>query len=467
MNQTLADKYYSRPEIQKAILDFAKDREIAVQFKSSYFGKRPDTIEYISDVKSFVQKEASSFHCSEERWANPLLLGNEKYSEEEKVKNRIGWDLILDLDGVDFFYAQIVGKIIIEFLNEIGVHNASTKFSGNKGFHIGIPFEAFSKNIIGIGETRKLFPVVARKIAAYLMVELKGRISKAILEHDGSVEKIAKKYDLDVNDLINDDIDSYNFEFMKVIEIDTILISSRHLFRMPYSLNEKSGLASVPLKNENIMKFEKNWAKVGNVKPEFNKHFEFLRYDPKYGKDGDILLMRTYEDGNDDEFEKIVNKIKKDKKGHERGIIFEGEFEIAAFEIDEKVELKDFPATIVFALENDFEDGKKRALFLLLTFLHAVKWDKDHIRATIDEWNSKQSSPLKKNYINAQITWFENQEKTISPPNYNNQNYYRGIGIDEEIIKEDKDKFPRVNVKNPLHYIYLFVKSKNSKEKKN
>lgn len=466
MNQTLADKYYSKPEIQKAILDFAKNREIAVQFKSSYFGKRPDVIEYLSDVKEFVKKGASSFHCSEERWANPLLLGNEKFSEEEKVKNRVGWDLILDLDGVDFVYAQIVGKIIIEFLNEIGIENVSTKFSGNKGFHIGIPFEAFSSNIIGIGETRKMFPEIARKIATYLMIELKGRISKAILERDGSVEDIAKKYNLDVNDLINNDPESYNFEFMKVIEIDTILISSRHLFRMPYSLNEKSGLASIPLKNENIMKFEKNWAKVGNVKPEFNKQFEFLRYDSKYGKDGDTLLMRAFEDGNDEEFEKIASKVSKDKKGHDRGIIFEGEFEVAAYEIDEEVELKDFPPTITFTLENNFEDGKKRALFLLLTFLNAINWEKIHIKAIIEEWNSKQSTPLKKNYLQAQITWFENQEKTISPPNYSNQNYYKGIGISDEIVKTDKSKFPNINVKNPLHYIYLFIKSKDTKKKK-
>ena len=33
----------------------------------------------------------------------------------------------------------------------------------------------------------------------------------------------------------------------KFLEIDTVLISSRHLYRMPYSLHEKSGLVSLPI----------------------------------------------------------------------------------------------------------------------------------------------------------------------------------------------------------------------------
>jgi hypothetical protein len=218
------------------------------------------------------------------------------------------------------------------------------------------------------------------------------------------------------------------------------------------------------------MEFEKSWAYPNNVKPDFNKHFEFLRYDSKYGKDGDILISKVEESIDlipQDAIEKMQKNVDKDRKGHERGIIFEGEHEVAAFNIDEEVELKDFPPTISFALNNDFIDGKKRAVFLLLTFLHSIKWDKEHIRSTIEEWNSKQSEPLKKNYLNAQIVWFENQEKVISPPNYNNANYYKSIGITEQKVFEDKSKLnTKINVKNPLHYIYLYIKSKNKGDKK-
>ena len=109
MDKILPRKYYSRPEIEKAILSFAKDREIGVMF-DGFFGKRPDVIEYVSDIRILVGKGVFSFHCSEERWANPLLLGNERLSVDERNKNRIGWDLILDLDGVDFIYSKLFCK---------------------------------------------------------------------------------------------------------------------------------------------------------------------------------------------------------------------------------------------------------------------------------------------------------------------------------------------------------------------
>ena len=73
MRKELAEEYYSRPEIQKAILNFAKDREIAVMY-AGYYGKRPDVIEYLTDVKNFVKNGAFSFHCSEELWHNPLNI---------------------------------------------------------------------------------------------------------------------------------------------------------------------------------------------------------------------------------------------------------------------------------------------------------------------------------------------------------------------------------------------------------
>ena len=55
----------------------------------------------------------------------------------------------------------------------------------------------------------------------------------------------------------------------KFLEIDTVLISSRHLYRMPYSLHEKSGLVSVPINPKNVLKFEKKDAIPANVKVEY------------------------------------------------------------------------------------------------------------------------------------------------------------------------------------------------------
>lgn len=454
MDKFLAQKYYGREDVQKAILEFAKDREIGVMF-DGYFGKRPDVIEYLTDVKSLVKKGVFSFHCSEERWANPLLLG-EDLSEEDKDKNRVGWDLILDLDGVDFIYSKYLGKVILDYLDEIGIKNVSLKFSGNKGFHIGIPFEAFSKDcpnlVQGISETRLLFPDVAKKTVMFLLHELKDKISKDILEKEGggmtAIKFMSEKYNIPIEDLGYDE-ENNTFNFMKIIEIDTILISSRHLFRMPYSLNEKSGLVSVPIKKEKIMEFEKNWAKPDNVKPEWNKAFDFLKYDEQYGKDGNILLMKVYED-EDYMYDEMYKEIEEKSKN-------KGDFVI---EITEEVDIKDFPLTINYLLSNNLEDGRKRAIFLLLTFLTSIKWKVDTIEEFIYDWNDKLEKPLKKNYIGAQLSWFKAQNKTLSPPNFDNDNYFKGLGIPEELIKKDVNKFGKLKAKNPLHYVFLLLKNK-------
>lgn len=444
MERALVKKYYQRKEIQEQFLLFAKDREIAIKF-DSYFGKRPQVLENYADLEEAIKKGVTSFHSSEERWLNPLLLSNQNLSENDKNKNRLGWDLILDLDGVDFVYAKIVAKIILDFFDELGIKNSSIKFSGNKGFHIGVPFEAFSQNILGVGETRLLFPDVPKKIAAYLMHELKDKIIDAIHKETGTLEDIAKKYNfVDKNTLLEE---NGKLNFMKLIEIDTILITSRHLFRMPYSLNEKSGLVSIPIPKKKVMQFERYWAKPFNVKPELNKFNKFLAYNSDYGKDADVLLEKALEEDYIEEFSKDVLSSFKSKAE-------------TVYEINEEIAIKAFPETVQYIMNAKFEDGKKRALFVLLTFLFSIKWDDTHIENIIYEWNDKQPRKLKKGYIMAQLHWFRNQERVISPPNFDNENYYVGIGIPEKIIKKDSKKVGKFNINNPLQYVYFRQKKK-------
>jgi len=466
MKQSIAIAYYTRLEIQKAILNFCHDREIAIRF-NTFYGKRPMVIEYLSDIKNVLKNKPTSFHCSEERWVNPMLLEDKKLSNEQRNDNRLGWDLILDLDGVDFVYAQIAGKIIIDFLSDLGIYNVTTKFSGNKGFHIGIPFEAFSKNILGIGETRKLFPEIPRKIAVFLMEELKGKISKAILDHTGSIEDIAKKYGIMYSDLKIDDEKSNNLNYLKLIEIDTILIASRHLFRMPYSLNEKSGLVSIPIENSRILEFKKEEAEPEKVDPDKFREFEFLRYNPDYGKDADILLIKAYEEVSEDDVDKINKIVSKEKRGEKMGIIFEGDESQEVFEINSEVKREDFPKTIDYLLNAKLEDGRKRAMFVLLTFLYSIKFNSDVIERIIVEWNEKQEQALRDNIVRGQLNWFKNQSKIISPPNFSNQEYYKSIGVPEIVLLEDINKFKPIRIKNPLHYIFILLKKRKVKEENN
>ncbi|MEK6808978.1 MAG: hypothetical protein AABY14_04790, partial [Nanoarchaeota archaeon] len=67
--------YYSRKEIVDEIVYNSKDREVVARFNES-FGKRPDTIKYPEDVITIVKSGASSFHCSQELWRNPLQLSS-------------------------------------------------------------------------------------------------------------------------------------------------------------------------------------------------------------------------------------------------------------------------------------------------------------------------------------------------------------------------------------------------------
>lgn len=463
MDKSIAKNYYSRIEIQKAILNFAKDREIGVMY-DGYFGKRPDTIEYLTDVKALVDKGIFSFHCSEERWANALLLGTEK-KQEDRDNNRVGWDLILDLDGVDYIYSRLLGKIIIDFFTDIGVHNVTTKFSGNKGFHIGVPFEAFSKDcfglVEGINESRLLFPDVAKRTVLYMIQELKEKICKSILDHDGggikAIKHISTKYKIPESDLEFDEKTGL-FDYMKVIDIDTILITSRHLFRMPYSLNEKSGLVSVPLPNDKISTFERLDALPEKIKPELCENFEFLTYDPKHGRDGNKLLIKVYENLDANIDYKEVEKEFRSKMQDKEGRLQSTGGNIIEFEIDQEVSLEDFPKTISYALKENFLDGRKRALFLLVTFLSSIKWDWTTIDNMIEEWNSRQTEPLKKQYIGAQMSWFKVREKPISPPNFKNVNYYSAIGIPKEVVQIDQRAFRGVTIKNPLHYVFVKLK---------
>ena len=162
-------QYYLRKDILKKILEFSKDREIGVVFKN-YFGKRPQTIETIFDIKNFVKEDVLSFHMSQEKWTNALMLKNS--TKEIKDKNILGWDLILDLDGVNFKFSKIVAYYIIQYFKELKIENYSIKFSGNKGFHIALPFNAFTNKRIGEVDLRLEFPKIPKLITSLILLNI-------------------------------------------------------------------------------------------------------------------------------------------------------------------------------------------------------------------------------------------------------------------------------------------------------
>src|SRR3989344_1757025 len=89
--------YYSKPEIQKAIFSFSKNREVVPRYFEG-FGKRPDSLQYQGDIFEMVKKGATSFHCSEELWKDPLSIATGMKTEQLN-EMRDGWDLLIDIDS--------------------------------------------------------------------------------------------------------------------------------------------------------------------------------------------------------------------------------------------------------------------------------------------------------------------------------------------------------------------------------
>jgi len=158
--------YYSRPEIQKAIFEFSKNREICPRYFDG-FGKRPDVFQYTGDMFELVKKGATSFHCSEEIWQDPLNIVT-GMDEQQANELRTGWDLIIDIDSKYIDYSKISAEVIINILKFHGVKNIGIKFSGSKGFHIIIPWKSFPKEINEI-KTSTMFPEYPRIIVQYIM----------------------------------------------------------------------------------------------------------------------------------------------------------------------------------------------------------------------------------------------------------------------------------------------------------
>ena len=202
-----------------------------------------------------VKKGATSFHCSEEIWRDPLEL-NTSLSEEELSELREGWDLLIDIDSKYFDYAKIYAEILIRVLRNHGIQNIGVKFSGSKGWHIIIPWKAFPEEISG-KKTKNMFPEWPRLICQYLNEIIKDKLIERI---SNLMHKERKSYVLDL-------------EAPKHVAPDIILVSSRHLFRMPYSLHEKTALSSVVIEKSKIQDFQINDANplkvsVKNFYPE-------------------------------------------------------------------------------------------------------------------------------------------------------------------------------------------------------
>jgi len=395
--------YYSKPEIQKAIFEFSKNREICPRYFEG-FGTRPDTFQYTGDILELVKKGATSFHCSEEIWQDPLNIVT-GMNEQQANELRTGWDLLLDIDSKYIDYSKICAEVIIKMLNFHGVKNIGIKFSGSKGFHIIIPWKAFPKEINEV-KTKDKFPEYPRIITQYLMEKTKSQL----------IEKIS---DLErPNKYVKD------FQAPKEVMPDLILVSSRHLFRIPYSLHEKTALSSVVLDSKKISEFQPQDADPMKIKIK-----NFLP-DSEEGEASELLMQaldwaKQNEIESGDEKEKLKGKYANFKP----------------IKLDNLSE-ENFPPCVQNILKG-LVDGKKRAVFVLINLFRSVGMDKKELEKRIEKWNQKNNPPLKQGYITSQLSWSYNR-KPIMPPNC--KEFYEGIGVCQP------DNFCRM-IKNPVNYV--------------
>ncbi len=394
--------YYSRQDVQDAIFEFSKNREVIPRYFEG-FGKRPDSFQYKNDIFELAKRGATSFHCSEELWSDPLKIQT-GMNENQLNELRDGWDFLIDIDSKYIDYSKIMAKLIIELFNFHGIKNIGIKFSGSKGFHIIIPWKAFPKEINEV-QTKNMFPEWPRIIIKYIMEKIK--------------EKLIDK----ITDINRPNKYVRDFQAPKEVVPDLILVSPRHLFRMPYSLHEKTALASVVLDANKIEEFELKDADPMKVKVK-----SFVP-EVKEGEAEELIRealdwARDTQDSKDDE-KKIEGKYANFKPIKLKNLTD-----------------KNFPPCILNILKG-LTDGKKRALFILINLFRSVGMDKNELEKRIDEWNKKNNPPIKQGYIKTQLSW-SYQKKPIMPSNC--KEFYQGIGVCQP------DGFCKL-IKNPVNYV--------------
>ena len=487
----IALTYYSRKDVLDAIYKFSQNREISPRYFEG-FGKRPDSFQYPSDIIEFVKLGATSFHCSEELWNDPLQLSTE-LSQEQLNELRSGWDLIIDIDCPWIDISKKAAQAIIGSLKLHKIENINVKFSGSKGFHIIIPWNSFPEEIDGI-KTKNMFPEWPRAIIGYLKEISRPRLAELAKDIDFTESKnlmgieckecyntATESYQITLrcekckspyietftltsenykekrcphcgpalkevnkelfyvcntchtNSLKNPDnfskVPSKNL--FKALGLDFLLVSPRHLFRMPYSLHEKTSLASIVLDKNKIAQFDIKDADPLNVK--------IIEYLPNPKKDeAKQLLLQAIDWQKSQDLKQEAYKAKySDGFQAQKG---KKEFEkITLTDLREEY----FPPVILKILMG-MEDGKKRALFILLNFFRSLGQSMEDVEKRINEWNKLNKPPLKKGYIDAQLIW-HSRNKIVLPPNFDNP-IYKEIGV------YDSDELSQ-RTKNPVSYV--------------
>ena len=406
-------KYYSRTEIQNAMLSFAKEREVVGSSMDGTFMKRPDILVYPKDIVERVKNNIVAFHCSVEKWYNPMQLSSNL--KQQDIENlRKGFDIIIDIDSRSKLeYSRIAAQVVYNFLKDLGI-KPTMKFSGSRGFHLAIASEAFPENI-DFKETRKMYPEIPQALIEYIRESVKDKLLEELIALEGGVASLVSSIQIS-------ELSPYNF-----VDLEKNW-SNRHLFRMPYSLHPKNWLVSLPIKLEDLKNFD-----IENFKPKNVKiHANFL--SNKKDEATELLL------------EALEWKAKQPKPKIARERVRRS---------SKVVPEEYFPSCIAQILKG-LKDGKKRSLFTLITFLRAVNWDENKIEERIKEWNKNNDPPLSERLVSTQLKWHFRQTRKLQPPNSDLELFYKSIGIEHD---------PKICGKNPANDAFKLFLRQNVQKK--
>lgn len=407
--------YYSNPEVQKKILEIAKDREVVGSSEDGRFFSRPDTLVYPNDILERVKKGIVAFHCSVEKWKNPMQLKSE-IPKQEMDELRKGFDFIIDIDAkAKLEHAQITAIKVYEFLQSFGI-TPTVKFSGSRGFHLAVSGNAFPSKI-DFKDISQKYPDIPQTIANFIRERIRDDLLEALVKSEGGVAALVNTVE-SVSEL-----SPYQF-----VDIEKNW-GNRHLFRMPYSLHPKKWLVSIPLTFEELKNFNLDMAKPENVTIK-----EFL-----VNKDGEArdLLLSALDWGA---------KLKKEEIPKKE---FKGGIKI-------KIPETHFPPCVKSILEG-IDDGKKRSLFTIASFLRAMNWSQEEIEKRIKDWNANLAKPLTDRTVNTQLKWHFRQSRELMPANCESDMFYKSLGI----CKPDN-----CCGKNPVNYPFnVYKKNKKLRNK--
>lgn len=446
MNLRKIYEYYSREDVKNFIFEFSKNREVTGVFRSGGFSQRPNVIQYPDDILAMVKTGIIEFHGSLEHWSQPMNL---KSDNQDKL--RTGWDLILDIDCKLFEHGKIASEAFIWGLKKHNIKGISIKFTGGTGFHIGIPWRSFPKEV-DYKPVAKQYPDLPRTIALYLKYYVNERFERNILKQF-SVEDLSHQVNKPIGEIFTEDgIDPF-----QIVDVDPILISPRHFFRVPYSLNRKTFLVSVPIKPGDLENFKKM-----DAKPEGLEAKEGFLDVYETGEASMFVMEASDWWARKSKAEKDEIKDKEWEKVRNMGYHWIKRSDVGKFkrtgprkEFKEIVPESLFPPCIK-NISAGLPDGRKRSLFIIINFLRSSNWTWEDIEKYIFEWNEKNKPPLRENLLRSHIRWSRNRNESIPPPNcFKDDAKEEGYYKDFDVCKPDNRC---KSIKNPVTYARSMIK---------